>query len=118
MTESLREGMGRMSTTQGFYEAALAGIRDLGEKNPDYGPLLAYYGAVLEAQMETRALFHPEFDGPDVDAARKRISEGAPVLDPGDVRIDWRLFDDLFDRISRISRERAPTADEGVTSES
>jgi len=98
-----------MPEANGFYEAALTAIRELKETDPGSEPLLAYYEAVLHAQKETRAVFRPDLDGLNVEVCRNRISQGVSCLKLGDIRIDWRLFDALFDRISGIARERAET---------
>jgi len=100
-----------MRAAKGFYEAALTGIRRLKETHAHSEALLAYYEAVLEAQKEARALFCPDLDGLNMEVCRKRTSRGLSFLEPKDIKMDWRLFHGLLDRISLITRECAETKD-------
>ena len=99
-----------MQSSENPYEMALARIRKLKDTKPELRPLLDYYDAVLRAQSEAKAAFHPDLTGVDIELCKKRTAEGLPLLEPGDVKLDWDAFDDLFDGISRISQERAKAA--------
>lgn len=94
-----------------FYALALKEICELKQKKPELEPLLDYHEAVLKAQRETKSSFHLDLNGLDVELCRERISEGMPLLKPEDVKIDWNLFDCLFDRISHINQHRAEAPD-------
>ncbi len=100
-----------MQSLKGFYGPALAQIRELKGTRPELASLLDYYAAVVEAQQDAKLSFHPDLDGLDVELRRSKASEGLPLLGPEDIKVDWGLFDSLFDRISQISRERAETPD-------
>lgn len=93
-----------------FYEAALAGIRELKKATPDMASLFDYYAAILQAQRETKSSFHPDVNSLDIESCQERIAEGLPFLRAEDIRMDWGLFDRLFDRISEISRECTDTS--------
>ncbi len=98
-----------MLSREDSYELVLVQIRELKNTRPELGSLLDCCAAILQAQRETRASFHPDFDGLDIDVCRARASDGAPLLRSGDIKIDWGLFDGLLDRIGQIILQRAET---------
>jgi FdhE protein len=90
-----------------FYESAAAGISDLKDADPELGPMLDYYDAVLRAQAKTAASFQPDLAALDLDLGRKRNGNGLPFLRPADVVPDGTLFDALLKRIAETSLQRA-----------
>jgi FdhE protein len=88
-----------MSFSADAYGRALARIGALKQAQPELGPLLDYYEALLKAQEQTQTSFRPDLGGVDV--------EGQPILEGEDVKIDWALFGVLLDRIVRITGRHA-----------
>jgi len=104
-----------MAESQDFYESTLAQIGELKAAMPESGAMFGYYEAVLQAQKETKTAFQFDLDALDLDLCRARISEGACLLRPEGIKVDWGLFDRLFDRVSQISRERAGRSENAET---
>lgn len=96
-----------MPSSEDAYRGALARLSKLKQTQPELEPLLEYYQALLTAQEQTQASFHPDLGGLDIETRRRRNSEGMPLLESEDVKIDWAMFDDLLDRIVQISRRYA-----------
>jgi FdhE protein len=96
-----------------FYKTVFPGLEELRDTIPG---VVDFYGDMLKAQQETGARFKPDMSSVDVETRRAGLSDGKPLLAPGDIRIDTGLYDALFDRIEEL-RIRAKGAGERVGAE-
>jgi FdhE protein len=83
-----------MSEWRNFYDRTLEEIGRLKADRPELADLIDFYGKVLDAQKSVRERFAPDTDG-----------KSAPIQ-PDDVDIDWKLYEELFDRVGALSTER------------
>ncbi len=83
-----------MSEWRNFYDRTGEEIGRLKADRPELADLIDFYSKVLDAQKSVRERFDPDTEG-----------KSAP-LQPDDVDIDWKLFEELFDRVGALSAER------------